>query len=53
MSLVSIDQAKAHLRIDTDTFIPSDAADADLLLKIAAAEDIVLNYLKVPVTSPE
>lgn len=53
MSLVSIDQAKAHLRIDTDSLIPSDAADADLLLKIDAAEGIILDYLKIPVTSPE
>lgn len=53
MSLITIDQAKAHLRIDTDSLSPSDAADADLLLKMAQAESIILDYLKVPVTSPE
>lgn len=53
MSLITIDQAKAHLRIDTDSLIPFDAAGADLLLKMAQAESIVLDYLKVPVTSPE
>lgn len=53
MSLITIDQAKAHLRIDTASGSPVDAADADLLLKMAAAESIVLDYLKVPATSPE
>lgn len=53
MSLITIAQAKAHLRIDTDSLIPSDAADADLLLKMAQAESIILDYLKVPATSPE
>lgn len=52
MSLITIDQAKAHLRIDTASGSPVDAADADLLLKMAAAEDIVLDYLKVPASSP-
>ena len=52
MSLITIAQAKAHLRIDTDSLIPSDTEDADLLLKMAAAEEIILDYLKVPVTSP-
>ena len=32
MSLITIAQAKAHLRIDTLSLVPSDAADADLLL---------------------
>lgn len=52
MSLISIDQAKAHLRIDTPSGSPLDAADQDLLLKIEAAEGIILDYLKIPVTSP-
>ena len=52
MSLITLAQAKAHLRIDTISLTPPDAADADLLLKMAAAEAIILDYLKVPVTSP-
>jgi hypothetical protein len=52
MSLITIAQAKAHLRIDTDSLIPSDAADADLLLKMAQAEHLILDYLKTPMTSP-
>lgn len=38
--LVTLDQAKAHLRVDT-----SDG-DADITLKILAASNAVLNYLK-------
>ncbi|RYF63597.1 MAG: phage gp6-like head-tail connector protein [Comamonadaceae bacterium] len=38
--LVTLEQAKDHLRIDTD------AADADLTLKIHAASGAVLTYLK-------
>ena len=52
MSLITIAQAKAHLRIDTDSLVPSDTADADLLLKMAQAEHLVLDYLKTPMTSP-
>lgn len=53
MSLITLAQAKAHLRIDTPSVSPTDAAEADLLLKMAQAESIILDYLKVPVTSPE
>lgn len=52
MSVITLAQAKAHLRIDTPSGSPLDAADQDLLLKMAAAEDIVLDYLKVPASSP-
>lgn len=52
MSLVTLAQAKAHLRIDTLNVSPPDPAEADLLLKMLAAEHIVLDYLKVPSTSP-
>lgn len=38
--LVTLDQAKDHLRIDTDD------GDADLELKVHAASGAVLNYLK-------
>ena len=31
---------------------PTDAAEADLLLKMAQAESIILDYLKVPAWSP-
>lgn len=37
---VTLDQAKAHLRID------NDADDNDLLLKIQGASGAVMNYLK-------
>lgn len=40
MMLVTIEQASAHLRRDTD------ADDNDLVLKIEAASGAVLNYLK-------
>jgi hypothetical protein len=52
VSLITIDQAKAHLRIDTVSASPPDAAEVDLTLKMEAAEAIILDYLKVPVTSP-
>lgn len=38
--LVTLEQAKAHLRVDTD------AGDGDLELKIKAASRAVLRYLK-------
>lgn len=40
MSLVTIDQAKGHLRV-TD-----DASNADIELKLEQASDIVIHYLK-------
>ena len=52
MSLVTLAQAKAHLRIDTLDLAPPDALDADLALKLLQAEAIILDYLKIPETSP-
>lgn len=43
MSLpVTLQQAKDHLRVDTD------AEDSDIGIKLASAQAAVLNYLKVP-----
>lgn len=44
LALVTIEQAKAHLRI-TDGQLDS-AAEDDLLLKMGHATDIVLNYIR-------
>ena len=52
MSLITIAQAKAHLRIDFVTTSPVDPAEDDLVLKMEAAEHLVLDYIKVPMTSP-
>lgn len=52
MSLITLAQAKAHLRIDTVSVSPTDPAEADLILKMIAAEHIVLDYLKVVSVSP-
>lgn len=41
MMLVSIEQAKAHLRVDHDD------EDADLTLKCVAAGEIVVDFLKL------
>lgn len=38
-ALISLDQARAHLRLDTD-------ADSDLQMKVYAASGLVLGYLK-------
>lgn len=53
MSLITLDQAKAHLRIDLTSTSPQEAWEADLTLKMAQAEHIILDYLKVPMTSPD
>lgn len=52
MSLITLAQAKAHLRIDTVSTSPMDADEADLLLKMAQAEHLILDYLKVLSVSP-
>lgn len=52
MSLITLAQAKLHLRIDVPTTPTPDPGDADIEMKMAAAEAIVLDYLKVPATSP-
>lgn len=41
MMLVTLEQAKAHLRVDTN------AEDDDITLRVQAASAAVLNYLKV------
>lgn len=38
--MISLEEAKLHLRIDTD------AEDSDLMLKIKASEAAVLHYMK-------
>jgi hypothetical protein len=45
MSLVTLEQAKRHLRIDVPTTPTPDPLDADLEMKMAAAEAIVLDYI--------
>jgi len=52
MSLVTIAQAKAHLKLDIPTTPTPDPTDADLLLKLAAAEAMVLHYCNVDLGSP-
>lgn len=56
MALVTLAQAIGHLRL-TGTFVvgssPIDPVETDLTLKLAQAEDVVLNYLKIPAISPE
>jgi hypothetical protein len=42
VKLISLDQAKAHLRVD------HDEDDADIDLKIGAASEAILDYLKLP-----
>lgn len=52
MSLITLAQAKSHLKLDIPTTPTPDPADADILLKMAAAEEIVLDFLGLPATSP-
>ena len=52
MSLITIAQAKGHLRLDIPTTPTPDPADADILLKMAQAERLVLNYCNVDMGSP-
>ena len=52
MSLITLAQAKAHLRIDVPSTSPPSADEQDLILKMAAAEHIILDYLKVISVSP-
>lgn len=47
MNLVTLDEARRHLRLDTDVDSNGDSPDdPDLRLKIAGASAAVLNYLK-------
>lgn len=45
MALVTLAQAKRHLRIETETTDPLSPEDEDLTLKVAQAEAVVLDYL--------
>lgn len=45
MALVTLEQAKRHLRVDFD------ALDDDILLKIDQASMLTLDYVKLPYTS--
>jgi len=52
VSLITLEQAKKHLRIDTPTTPTPDPGDADILMKMAAAEAVVFDYLEVTDGSP-
>ncbi len=52
MALVTLAQAKGHLQISTATVSPLDSQDADIEMKLAQSEDIILDYLKVQAISP-
>jgi hypothetical protein len=43
--LVTLQEGKDHLRLTTPA---GDAGDADLQLKLDAAEAVIVDYLKVP-----
>lgn len=48
MNLVTLDEARRHLRLDVDVDSNGDSPDdPDLRLKIAGASAAVLNYLKI------
>ncbi|THJ30945.1 phage gp6-like head-tail connector protein [Lampropedia aestuarii] len=47
MEIVTIDQAREHLRADAD-----DEDDADLQIKINAATEAVLDYITAPIWEP-
>lgn len=53
MSLVSLEAAKDHLQINTPIGSPLDPVDRDITRKLAQAEDIILDYLKVAGSPPE
>jgi len=52
MGLITLEQAKAHLRIDTLTTPTPDPGDFDILMKMTQAEAIILDYLKIAAVSP-
>lgn len=52
MALVTLEQAKDHLQIWTDIVSPLDPVDRDITRKLAQAEDVILDYLKVAGQSP-
>lgn len=45
MAAVTLQEAKAHLRVDG----ADDGDDADIALKLAAAEDMAAHYLNRPI----
>jgi hypothetical protein len=45
MSLITITQAKQHIKLDVPTTPTPDPEDADILLKVAQAEAMVLDYI--------
>lgn len=52
MSMVTLRQAKLHLQILTPETSPLSAQDEDIALKLEAAEDIIIDYLKRGSESP-
>ncbi len=52
MSLITYDQAVAHLRTGIAHESPPNEAETDLRLKMLQAEGIVLRYIKQEGTSP-
>jgi hypothetical protein len=52
MSLITLEQAKRHLRLSIPVTSPPDEAELDLLLKMEAAEHIILDYLGLTSQSP-
>ncbi len=52
MALVTLAQAKRHLQIWTPITSPLDDVDEDITLKLAQAEDIIIDYLKLSGMSP-
>jgi hypothetical protein len=53
MSLVTITQAKQHMRLGIPTTPTPDSEDADVLLKMASAEAMVLDYIGEYNVSPQ
>lgn len=48
MAVITLEQAKDHLNIWTPITSPLDPVDRDITLKMAHAESVILDYLKVP-----
>lgn len=49
---ITFDQALAHLRLTIVPTSPPSPDEADLRLKMLQAEEIILDYLKLPASSP-
>jgi hypothetical protein len=52
MALVTLAQAKAHLKFFTASVSPATEEESDLLLKMAQAEALILDYLGYSEASP-